>query len=412
MRWSGFLLLLLALALPVGAWSATDVPAQMERYCTSCHNAEDWAGSLDLTGLDAANVAGDAGSWEKVVRKLRAGMMPPPGKLRPSVAETTALVDTLEQTLDAQVASAPAAPVLHRLNRNEYANAIRDLFGLSMDVSAMLPPDDASEGFDNIAAGLGLSPALIQGYTTAAMKLGRAAVGDLTAGETTTVFQTPERLVQDQHLEGLPLGSRGGVRIEHDFPLDAEYHFSVRSSFSLARGAGVMDVALDGVHIDAPNLRDFRMPVKAGRHELTATIFDTRRPAGVNDSTGLKCKARSTCESRSVHRDGDGLPESRLRIFSCRTQSASRRGLARRILLDGRHGHFAHERTGDLAASAVLERGRAEADRADPALDLANTSTPLLSALNQSPKHRSGTYAVASGTRPRLHLLLAVPTRS
>ena len=110
-------------------------------------------------------------------------------------------------------------PALHRLNRTEYANAIRDLFGMPVDVAGLLPPDDASEGFDNVASGLGISPALIQGYTAAAMKLSRAAVGDMTAtrdDERST--RRPDKLAQDQHLEGLPLGSRGGVRIEHDFP--------------------------------------------------------------------------------------------------------------------------------------------------------------------------------------------------
>jgi hypothetical protein len=365
-RLAQLLLLISTSAMATGAWSATDVPAQMETYCTSCHNAEDWAGSLDLTGLDATRVATDAGSWEKVVRKLRAGMMPPPGKPRPSPNETTALVEKLESTLDAQVALAPAAPVLHRLNRNEYANAIRDLFGLSMDVHGMLPPDDASEGFDNVAAGLGLSPALIQGYTTAAMKLGRAAVGDLTAGETTTVFQTPERLAQDQHLEGLPLGSRGGVRIEYDFPVDAEYHFSVRSSFSLARGAGVMDVALDGIHIEAPNLRDFRVPVKAGRHVLTATIFDTRRPAGVNDIyAGYKVEGAidSVEIAGPFNATGTGDTESRRRIFSCRPQSAAQEAdCARRILVDLASRAFrAPQEPDDLATILQFyERGRDE----------------------------------------------------
>ena len=200
-----------------------------------CHNPEDWAGGLDLTSLDPVHVGDDAASWEKVVRKLRAGMMPPPGKERPPREDSLKVATTLEERLDGQSVPAAAAPALHRLNRAEYSNAIRDLFGMRVDIATLLPPDDASEGFDNVASGLGLSPALIQGYTSAAIKLSRAAVGDMSAGETTTVIQTPDRLAQDKHLEGMPLGSRGGVRIEHDFPLDGEYHFSVRGSFALAR---------------------------------------------------------------------------------------------------------------------------------------------------------------------------------
>ena len=152
--------------------------------------------------------------------------------------------------------------VLHRLNRTEYANAIRDLFGMPIDVSGLLPPDDASEGFDNVASGLGLSPALIQGYTTAAMKLSRAAVGDMTATETTAIYQAPERSRRTSICEGLPLGSRGGMRIAHYFPLDAEYHFSVRGGFALCdrNPNRRIDVALDGMRIEVPNLRDFRLP--------------------------------------------------------------------------------------------------------------------------------------------------------
>ena len=221
--------------MPASVLAAPDVSATLDHYCTRCHNPEDWAGGLDLTSLDPVHVGADAASWEKVVRKLRAGMMPPPGKTRPSRADAAAVASALEVRLDAQSRPAATAPALHRLNRAEYANAIRDLFGMPLDVAGLLPPDDASEGFDNVASGLGLSPALIQGYTNAAIKISRAAVGDMSASETTVVFQTPDKLAQDQHLEGLPLGSRGGVRIEHDFPLDGEYHFSVRGNYGLAR---------------------------------------------------------------------------------------------------------------------------------------------------------------------------------
>src|SRR5262245_18279045 len=253
--------------LPAGACAATDVPGVIDRYCAKCHNTTDWAGSLDLTTLDPVQVDGDAESWEKVVRKLRAGMMPPPGKDRPSRAEAEAMASLLETRLDSQagkVAAAEPTQVLHRLNRTEYANAVRDIFGMPMDVSGLLPPDDASEGFDNVASGLSISPALIQGYTSAAMKLSRAAIGDMTATETTAIYQAPEKLAQDKHLEGLPLGSRGGMRIAHDFPLDAEYHFSVRGNFALANNASLaIDVALDGQRIEMQNPRDFRVHVSA-----------------------------------------------------------------------------------------------------------------------------------------------------
>jgi hypothetical protein len=332
-----------------GAWAATDVPGVIEHYCAECHNTTDWAGGLDLTSLDPAHVGEDAESWEKVVRKLRAGMMPPPGKERPSRSQAEAMASILETRLDEQPASlvggrpadgkpTPAA-VLHRLNRTEYANSIRDLFGVPLDVRGLLPPDDSSAGFDNVASGLGISPALIQGYTSAAMQLSRAAVGDMTTPDTTAIYQAPEKLVQDTHLEGLPLGSRGGLRIPHDFPLDAEYHFSVRGNFALAGNPNfAIDIALDGRRVEIENPRDFRLRVGAGRHVLTAAPFEIRRPMGVNDIYSVyKSDARIERVEIAGPFDATGLgdTESRRRIFSCRPRSATQeRGCAEKIIVD------------------------------------------------------------------------------
>ena len=377
----------LLLLLPTCAWAGVDVQDAIETYCSECHNSTDWAGGLALTVLDPAHVADDAESWEKVVRKLRAGMMPPPGKKRPSRADAETIAALLETRLDEQAPSplalgAPGlAPALHRLNRTEYANAIRDLFGMPLDMSGLLPPDDASEGFDNVASGLGISPALVQGYTSAAMKLSRAAVGDMTATQTTAIYQAPEKLAQDQHLEGLPLGSRGGLRIEHDFPLDAEYHFSVRgnfglnnnsalaSNFGLPRNPGVeMDVALDGRRVQVEKLSDFRLRVTAGRHVLTAALFDTTRPIGVND---IYSAYKSNAGVDRVEISGPfnatavGDTESRRRIFSCRPRSqAEERGCAEKILVDIAGRAFrAPQRREDLGdILRFYERGREEGD--------------------------------------------------
>jgi hypothetical protein len=354
--------------LPIaGAQAAPDVPAALDRYCMSCHNTEEWAGGLDLTSLDPQQLGDEAATWEKVVRKIRSGMMPPAGKPRPTRKEAALIATSLESRLDAQAGPAVAAPALHRLNRTEYANAIRDLFGIPMDVSGLLPPDDASEGFDNVASGLGLSPALIQGYTNAAMKLSRAAVGDLSASEVTTIFQTPDRLAQDKHLEGLPLGSRGGVRIEYDFPLDAEYHFSVRGNFALMRGTNAsVDAALDGKRIETKNLRDFRIPVTAGRHVLTAAIFDSKRTAGVNDIYSVY-KVDGAIDSIEIsgpfNAKGLGDTESRRRLLTCKpTTPAEERGCAERILVDVATRAFRAPQTpADLAkALEFYERGRGE----------------------------------------------------
>ena len=359
--------LLACLLLPAAAWCAPELHAVTERYCSGCHNAEDWAGGLDLTTLDHGHVAANAAEWEKVVLKLRAGMMPPPGKERPTPGDTKAVVRLLEGQLDAGGARHAAAPALHRLNRHEYANAIRDVLDLRVDVADLLPPDDASEGFDNVASGLGISPALIQGYTTAAMKLSRLAVGDMTATESTAIYQAPETLAQDQHLEGLPLGSRGGMRITHYFPLDAEYHLSVRGGFALARNPNMqVDFALDGERIQVPNLRDFRLPVKAGQHVLTAALFDLRRPAGVNDIYSVY-KVEGGIDSIEIAgpfgATGPGETPSRRRVFSCRPHSATEEhDCAQRIIVDLAGRAFrGPQRPADLSViMQFYERGRTE----------------------------------------------------
>jgi hypothetical protein len=335
---AGFLL------LPAIASASADVPGTIDHYCSKCHNTTDWAGDLALTALDPAHVDEEAGTWEKVVRKLRAGMMPPPGNDRPSRADADAVAAALEGRLDEQAGKSepgtpPPAPALHRLNRTEYGNVIRDIFGMPLDASSLLPPDDSSEGFDNVASGLGISPALIQGYVSAAMKVSRDAVGDMTASETTAIYQAPEKLVQDQHLEGLPLGSRGGLRIEHYFPLDAEYRFSVRGNFALARDNGIdIEVALDGQRVQVENLRDFRMRVTAGRHVLTAALFETAHPTGVNDIYSVyksdagvgQIEIAGPFNATSV-----GHTESRRRVFSCYPHSkAEERPCAEKILID------------------------------------------------------------------------------
>ncbi|HEY4340707.1 MAG TPA: DUF1592 domain-containing protein [Steroidobacteraceae bacterium] len=332
------------LLLPASASGGADVPGTIDRYCSKCHNTTDWAGDLALTALDSSHVGEDAGAWEKVVRKLRAGMMPPPGNDRPSRADADGVAALLEARLDEQVGtSAPGAtlpaPALHRLNRTEYGNVVRDVFGLPMDARSLLPPDDASEGFDNVASGLGISPALIQGYVSAAMKISRDVVGDISASETTAIYQAPEQLAQDQHLEGLPLGSRGGLRIEHYFPLDAEYRFSVRGNFALARDGGIdMDVALDGRRVQVQNLRDFRMRVTAGQHVLTAALFETAHPTGVNDIYSVyksdagvdQIEIAGPFSASSV-----GNTDSRRRIFSCYPHSkAEERPCAEKVLIN------------------------------------------------------------------------------
>jgi uncharacterized protein DUF1592/uncharacterized protein DUF1588/uncharacterized protein DUF1585/uncharacterized protein DUF1587/uncharacterized protein DUF1595 len=206
----------------------------LERTCYKCHSEEADSASALFSGfyldrLDVDHVAAAPKEWEKVVRKLRTGMMPPSSEPRPDAAEEAQLVAYLESELDELAAGAPnpGRPALHRLNRTEYANAIRDLLALDIDAKALLPGDDSSAGFDNNAGALGISPVLIERYGNAAAAIARLAVGDpqVSAGQQT--HYVPNFLMQAQHIEGLPYGTRGGIRVEHFFPVDAQYLITV-----------------------------------------------------------------------------------------------------------------------------------------------------------------------------------------
>src|ERR1044071_7036427 len=196
----------------------------LDRYCSECHNSTDWAGGIAFDTLSADSIADDSETWEKAIRKLETGMMPPPGKPRP----TRAVLETFAGELAARLDKAglarpyPGTKSLHRLNRTEYANAIRDVLGLQVDVSTLLPADDSAEGFDNIADVLSVSPTLIQSYISAAMKISRMAGGDRTMQPALVKPAAPSGLSQQDHIEALQLGPRGGIRFTHDFPLDAE----------------------------------------------------------------------------------------------------------------------------------------------------------------------------------------------
>ncbi len=361
-----------ALFLAVAAASTASAQQSsefLEQYCVKCHNSEDWAGSLDMEGLQYDQVGHDAEVWEKIVRKVRAGMMPPKGEERPDRSVMDGFAAQVETRLDGSVASIPAVPALHRLNRNEYANAIRDIFDMEVNVASILPKDDASEGFDNIASGLGFSPALIQGYTSAAMKISRAVVGDMTATESSTAYTAPADLAQDQHIEGLPLGTRGGLKFEHNFPLDAEYEFNVRGGGGFGRAPNIrMDITLDGQHIEVENPRSFRLPVTAGKHDVTVAIVDVKRPAGVNDIYSVYSPggAIDTVEINGpFNATSPGKTASRDRVFTCYPANADEeRQCAERIVTDIATQAFrAPMQASDLEpAMDFYEQGRREGD--------------------------------------------------
>src|SRR6266571_1940847 len=206
-------------------WSASPARSLLDQYCVTCHNERAKTAGLMLDKMDLERVGDGAETWEKVVRKLRGGMMPPQGRPRPSNDEAYRLISWLETSLDRAAAGKPnpgRAPI-HRLNRTEYGNAIRDLLSLEIDVADLLPADDESNGFDNIADVLKLSPSLVEQYLAASRKIGSLAVGDPSFPAISHVYRTPPDLAQDEHVEGLPLGTRGGLLIHHTFPLDGQY---------------------------------------------------------------------------------------------------------------------------------------------------------------------------------------------
>jgi mono/diheme cytochrome c family protein len=271
----------------------------LDQYCVTCHNNRLKTANLSLEGLDMAAAGDHPELWEKVVRKLRAGVMPPPGLRRPSLAEYEGLRDWLESEIDRRAASRvnPGAVVLHRLNRTEYANAIRDLLDLDVDVTTLLPPDDAARGFDNIAGSLTISPTLLESYTTAATRVARTAVGYWKT-PTEATYLAPGDTSQNHHLEGLPFGTRGGMLVRHQFPADGEYTFTIQN-FGI--GSFVpgeqLELVIDGerAHVwkyqgmglsqgmqsDAGDgVLEVTVPVKAGSRSVGATFIATNfRPS-------------------------------------------------------------------------------------------------------------------------------------
>jgi len=305
---------------------AQEVPELMEQYCIKCHNFEDWAGSLDMEGLDFSHVDAAPETWELMIRKIRIGMMPPVGEERPDNDTMEHFAESIAHQLDETIEVVPASPSLHRLNRNEYANVIRDLLSLDVDVSTLLPRDNSSEGFDNIAASLGFSPALVQAYTSAAMKISRWAVGDMTTQESSTIYLPPPSLAQDEHIDGLPLGTRGGMKITHNFPLDAEYDINIGGRlFSFRRGFGAeldseLDVTIDGNPVKVDRNSISKIPLTAGPHTITAAIIDKKQPAGVNDIYDNYEKEGSVGRIEIVgpfNATGPGDTPSRQKVFSC-----------------------------------------------------------------------------------------------
>src|SRR6266571_9523854 len=279
--------------------SAAAQRALLDQYCVTCHNDKTKRANLTLEKLDLNTVGDHAELWEKVVRKLRAGVMPPPGMRRPALNEYEGLRDWLETEIDRKAAARGVNPgyvVLHRLNRTEYANVIRDLLDIEIDPAKFLPPDDAARGFDNVAGSLTISPTLLEAYMTAATRVARMAVGYWKT-PTESAYIAPGDTSQNQHIEGLPFGTRGGMLVRHSFPADGDYKFSIRN---FGVGSFIpgeqLELTIDGerAHLfkyqgvglsqgmsgEGDGALEVAIPVKAGSRVVGATFLATNyRPS-------------------------------------------------------------------------------------------------------------------------------------
>ena len=375
-------------------WAAQAASAQdeaharwglIEKYCYDCHNTTDWAGGAAFDAMSFDTLAGDAKVWESAVRKLRAGFMPPPGtKSRPDQESVKGLITFLESRLDAaQVQASPGRVPLRRMNQREYANAVRDLLGLAVDVSALLPPDARKDGFDNDATHLQVSPTYLDQYLSAARNVAQQAMGDLKARAVSTTYgQLGDMVIalaaegldgsgsQLNHKEGMPFGTRGGISFLHDFPAAGEYSLTIGD---LASGrqiprmefANTVVALLDGKEfyrttvggnedqkaIDQTQekaveeinarVRDIRFHAPAGQHRIAVTYLkraniesEERFPAESPEGGEARQMFLSALRVRGPMRaDGALDSASRQKIFLCRpTQPADEPECARRIV--------------------------------------------------------------------------------
>jgi len=343
---------------------AVNARAVVDKYCVTCHNQRLKTSDLALDSLDISSPASHGEIWESVARRLRTRSMPPQGMPRPDDATYNSLASYLETELDRAAAPKPnpGRPIIRRLNRSEYANSVRDLLDVEIDVASLLPPDDSAFGFDNISDLLGTSPALLERYLVAADRVSALAVGALVAPGSDT-YRIRQDRSQDQHIEGLPLGTVGGVVVNHNFPLDAEYKFSLelyRTNLEAIRGlehSHQIEITVDGERVfigtvggdaekatpgesitersDAVDARlQVSVPVKAGLHAVGASFVRKigegtqrlrpflRSSAGTYDSTG-----RPHIETMTIAGPfkpmGPGDTPSRRRVFSCRPANAN-----------------------------------------------------------------------------------------
>ena len=360
----------LAAISPARSAAATPAPQQrmVSDYCVACHSSDAKIAGLDLETASSRPLTDSAAIWERVVRKLRARQMPPLGSPHPDEAAYTEVLASLTNELDAHAEKAPdpgRTDTFRRLTRREYQNAVRDLLALELDLSSVLPPDQSSSGFDNITVG-DLSPALLESYVAAADKISRLAIGrpvDVLAVE--TVKRKPD-VTQEWHVDGLPIGTRGGMAFQHTFPLDAEYEIRIRlardrdEQIEGLRVPHQVELLLDrerirlfevvpprhiGDHSNIDKHLKIRLRVKAGPHEVGVTflkkpwaVLETdRQPYQAHFNVYRHPRVQPAVYQVSIlgpfDATGPGKTPSRERVFVCRPAvPADEDACARRIL--------------------------------------------------------------------------------
>lgn len=367
---------MVALLLAGGGSAGAAVPADiakknaalLDSYCSKCHNDIDFAAEVAFEHLDTASVEKDAKVWEAAVRKLRGRMMPPPGSKQPAQAEVDAFVNSMESSLDAAATAKPSPGHvgLRRLNRTEYGRAIEDLLGLKIDPAAWLPKDLEADGFDTVASSLKVSPSFLDQYISAAREISRQAMGDAKVPSLTKAFRGPPD-EQATHRDGLPLGTRGGMLVEHEFPADGDYAINVRLNIADVRhgvnpgyvsgldhvhrvivtvdGERVFEQALGGdVELDAfdrdqqavlkaikDRFSNIRVKLAAGPHRIGVAFVARTFAESDNLLTPLVAGSGTERLPRVAGLDvvgpfnatGVGDTPSRRRIFVCRPASAA-----------------------------------------------------------------------------------------
>src|SRR5262245_25619794 len=393
------------------------IRSMLDTYCIGCHSSTARAGGVTFAGMSLDDIGSNAEVWEKAVRKLRGRQMPPPGSRQPDQAEVDAVIHALEDALDkdAKATGRPSAGhvPIQRMTRTEYGTAVKDLLGVEIDAENLLPTEIEVGGFENIAAALSVSPAFLDQYVGAARLAAKLAVGDVVPKQASTRYPLP---VSDQwrHIDGLPLGTRGGMKFKHNFPADGEYRFTVldldvglytrtmetrHTLILLIDGREVFRQALGGPedlsivdHGGAPGRAEIMkrfsnipVQVRAGVHDVAATFIERAEAetdefvstASTGGNFGQGLRAPRMIDGITVggpfNSPGVSKTASRDRIFICQPQAGEEGACARRIIENLARRAFRRPVTKDDVDSLMpyFETGRKTAGGFDAGIEQA-----------------------------------------